>query len=213
MHHHGGDHRGWLEINPGGFRHQGLVLALVGGLLGGGCLGSSPPSRYYTLSASTPRPAARTGPPVRTIRVAPVSLPESLDRPQMLRRTGENTVEVLEFERWIEPLDVLLRNTLVADLSAQLPDADVLGSSAPGIAADQTVGVSIELLEAKTSGEMALDAVWFILPRGAEAPKDTHRTSVRQRAASGQPVDIAAAVSQAVEQLSRDIATQLRSSR
>jgi hypothetical protein len=32
---------------------------------------------------------------------------------------------------------------------------------------------------------------------------------VRQRAASGQPVDIAAAVSQAVEQLSRDIASVL----
>jgi uncharacterized lipoprotein YmbA len=188
---------------------RSVVLALVGGGLIG-CLGTSPPSRYYTLSASAPRPAARTGTPMLTIRVAPVSLPESLDRPQMLRRTGENTVEVLEFERWIEPLDVLLRNTLVADLSAQLPEADVLGGSAPGIAADQTVGVSIELLEAKTSGEIELDAVWFILPRGAEAPQHSHRTSVRQKAASGQPVDIAAAVSQAVEQLSRDIALVLR---
>jgi uncharacterized lipoprotein YmbA len=184
-------------------------LALCIGMLGVCCIGSSPPSRFYTLSASTPRPAARTGAPTLTIRVAPVSLPESLDRPQMLRRTGANTVEVLEFERWIEPLDVLLRNTLVADLSAQLPAADVLGASAPGVAADQTVVVSIQLLEATTSGEMSLDAVWFLLPRGADAPKQTHRTSVRHRAASGQPVDIAAAVSQAVEQLSQDIASVL----
>jgi uncharacterized lipoprotein YmbA len=190
---------------------RGLArIVLCIGMVGVCCIGSSPPSRYYTLS-TLPRPEA-AGASTGTVLVAPVSLPESLERPQMLRRTGANTVDVLEFERWIEPLDVLLRNTLVADLASLLPATDVVGASAPGVE-HRTVVVNIQALEATTSGEVALDAVWFILPRGAEAPEHTHRTSVRQRAASGQPVDIAAAVSQAVEQLSRDIAAQLRSSR
>jgi uncharacterized lipoprotein YmbA len=186
-----------------------MVLCI--GMVGVCCIGSSPPSRYYTLS-TLPRPEAAAGTSTGTVRVAPVSLPESLERPQMLRRTGANTVDVLEFERWIEPLDVLLRNTLVADLASLLPATDVVGASAPGVE-DRTVVLNIRALEATTAGEVALDAVWFILPRGAEAPEHTQRTSVRQRAASGQPVDVAAAVSQAVEQLSRDIAAQLRTPR
>jgi uncharacterized lipoprotein YmbA len=128
----------------------------------------------------------------------------------MVRLTGSNTVEVLEFERWIEPLDVLVRNTLVADLSAQLPEADVVGASAPGIAADATVAVSIQRLEATASGEVAMDAVWFMLPPGAQRADRSHRTSLAERAASGQPVDLAAAISRAVEKLSGEIALEFR---
>ena len=50
----------------------------------------------------------------------------------MVRRTGENTVVVDEFDRWVEPLDALLRNTLVQDLGALVPEAQVLGDAVPG---------------------------------------------------------------------------------
>jgi uncharacterized lipoprotein YmbA len=186
-------------------------MALCTGMVGVCCIGSSPPSRYYTLS-TLPRPEAAAGASTGTVRVAPVSLPESLERPQMVRRTGANTVEVLEFERWIEPLDVLLRNTLVADLASLLPATDVVGASAPGVE-DRTVVVNIQALEATTAGEVRLEAVWFVLAKGADAPERTRQTSVREEARSGQPAEVAAATSRAVERLSRDIAAQIGSSR
>jgi uncharacterized lipoprotein YmbA len=59
-------------------------------------------------------------------------VPEGVDRPQMVPRTGENTVVLDEFDRWVEPLDALLRNTLVLNLSALLPEKQVLGDAIPG---------------------------------------------------------------------------------
>ena len=80
-------------------------------IAGAGCLGSSPVSRYYTLSTLSPQDGRGGGgvDPAMRIRVAPVTLPEGVDRPQLVRRTGENTVVVEEYDRWVEPLDALLR--------------------------------------------------------------------------------------------------------
>jgi len=180
---------------------------LAAGAVLSGCLGSSPPARFYTLS--TLPPAATGGAsPSRTIRVAPVSLPESLDRPQLVRRTGTTTVSVEEFDRWVEPLDALLRNSLTLDLGALLPEAQVLGDAAPGLSADQTVVVAVERLD--VTQEVSLGAVWFVLSAGEDQPKATRRARVTEPAASGQPSDVAAALSRVVERLSRDIAAELR---
>ena len=173
----------------------------------GGCLGSSPASRFYTLSTLPPS-GTGGGAPTRTIRVAPVSLPESLDRPQLVRRTGATTVSIEEFDRWVEPLDTLLRNCLALDLGALLPDAQVLGYAAPGLTAEQTVVVAMGRLD--IAQEVSLDAVWFVLAAGEDQPKATRRTRIEEAAGTGQPSDVAAALSRAVERLSRDIAVELK---
>jgi len=183
-----------------------IGMAAVAAL--GGCLGSSPASRFYTLS-TLPRSDTGGGAPTRTIRVAPVSLPESLDRPQLVRRTGATSVSIEEFDRWVEPLDTLFRNSLALDLGALLPDAQVLGDAAPGLAVDQTVVVAVERLD--VAQDVSLDAVWFVLASGEDQPKATRRTRIVEAAGTGQPSDVAAALSRAVERLSRDIAAELKS--
>jgi len=115
---------------------------------------------------------------------------------------------VEEFDRWVEPLDTLLRNALALDLTALMPDAQVLGASAPGLDADQTVVVAVERLD--VAQEVSLDAVWFVLPAGEDQPKATHRTRLTEAAGSGQPSEVAAALSKAVERLSRDIAAEVK---
>ena len=194
-------------------RGRALVPLLMGVLAGAGCLGSSPASRFYTLSTLSPHEGqggGGGGPAVR-IRVAPVTLPEGVDRPQLVRRTGENTVVVEEFDRWVEPLDALLRNTLVQDLGALVPEAQVLGDAVPGLAADRTVVVAVNRLD--LSGQVVMDAVWFVLPSGKDQPERTHRTRLSEAAGSGSPADVAPALSRAVEKLSREIAAELQSVR
>ncbi len=187
---------------------SGRVLALAA-LVATACLGSSPASRFYTLSTLSPRDGQGGGggrAAVR-VRIAPVTLPEGVDRPQLVRRTGENTVTVDEYDRWVEPLDSLLRNTLVQDLGALLPDAQVLGDAVPGLSAERTVVVAVNRLD--LSSQVALDAVWFVLPAGADQPERTHRARLTENAGSGSPADIAPALSRAMERLSREIAGEL----
>jgi uncharacterized lipoprotein YmbA len=187
-------------------RREAAVVLLA--LFASGCLGSSPVSRFYTLSTLAPEGhgGGGAGPALR-VRVAPVTVPESVDRPQLVRRTGENTVVVEEYDRWVEPLDALLRNTLVQDLGALVPSAQVLGDAVPGLTVDRTVVVAMNRLE--LSNQVELDAVWFVLPAGADQPQRTQRTRLSEKAGSGQPGEIAQALSRAMEQLSRLIAGEL----
>jgi len=182
----------------------GLALVALGAV---GCIGSSPASRFYTLSTLSPREGQGGGGTPRRIRVAPVTLPEGVDRPQMVRRTGDNTVVVDEYDRWVEPLDALLRNTLVQDLGALVPEAQVLGDAVPGLASDRTVVVALNRLD--LGAQLSMDAVWFVLPAGADQPERTHRTRLTEPAGSGQPADLAPALSRAMEKLSREIAGEL----
>ena len=139
--------------------------------------------------------------------MAPVSLPEGVDRPQMVRRTGENTVVVDEFDRWVEPLDALLRNSLVQNLGALVPEAQVLGDAVPGLTVDRTVVVAVRRLD--LSSQVVMDAVWFVLPAGVDQPERTHQTRLTEAAGSGSPAEVAPALSRAVEKLSREIAAEL----
>ena len=188
-----------------------LLSLAVAGLAGAGCLGSSPAARFYTLSTLNPHEGqggGGGGPPLR-VRVAPVTLPEGVDRPQIVRRTGENSVAVDEYDRWVEPLDALLRNTLVQDLGALVPEAQVLGDAVPGLSTDRTVVVAVNRLD--MSSQLVMDAVWFVLPVGADQPERTHRTRITEAAGTGAPADVAQALGRAVEKLSREIAPELSS--
>ena len=186
------------------------LLPLVGAVLvSAGCLGSSPASRFYTLSTLAPHQgqgAGGDGAAVR-IRVAPVTVPEGVDRPQMVRRTGDNTVVIDEFDRWVQPLDGLLRATLVQNLGALVPDAQVLGDAVPGLAADRTVVVALNRLDLGT--QLSMDAVWFVLAAGQDQPEHTRRTQLTEAAGSGQPAELAPALSRAMEKLSQMIAAEL----
>jgi len=125
----------------------------------------------------------------------------------MVRRTGDNTVVIEEYDRWVEPLDALLRNTLVQDLGALVPEAQVLGDAVPGLSAERTVVVAVNRLD--MSSQLVLDAVWFVLPAGADQPEQTHRTRLVENAGSGQPAEVAPALSRTMEGLSREIAAEL----
>jgi len=192
---------------------RALLPLVTAVLASAGCLGTSPASRFYTLSTLSPHEGlggGGDGPAVR-IRVAPVSLPEGVDRPQMVRRTGENTVVVEEFDRWVEPLDALLRNSLVQNLGALVPEAQVLGDAVPGLTVDRTVVLAVRRLD--LSSQVVMDAVWFVLPAGVDQPERTHQTRLTEAAGSGSPAEVAPALSRAVEKLSREIAAELHTPR
>ncbi|OUL93706.1 PqiC family protein, partial [Paraburkholderia hospita] len=79
-----------------------------------GCASSK--SEFYTLSAEAPRESVNRGSPV-TVVVGAVTVPELVNRPQIVVRAGTNHVTIDEFARWADPLKSQIPRVFVADLS------------------------------------------------------------------------------------------------
>jgi len=93
-----------------------LMAWLTVGLLGG--CGSTPQASFYTLSSEALRERVETGPAYGVV-IDPVTVPEVVDRPQLVLRTASNQVTIAEQARWAEPLKTEIPR-VVADNLAQL---------------------------------------------------------------------------------------------
>lgn len=96
-------------------RKTALLLALF--LTG--CAGSSPDSHFFTLSPAPLQDPPRPGRPA--LRVSAFHLPQLYDRPQMVFRTGAQSVDLDETDRWAEPLDRMAARILAQDLAQRRP--------------------------------------------------------------------------------------------
>ncbi len=99
---------------------RGLLATLCALLITlGGCAGT-PNSRFYLLEPLTGAPGPEGTVPLDraiSIGLGPVTLPEYLDRPQIVTRTDRNTVLLAEFDRWAEPLSGNVSRTLAENLT------------------------------------------------------------------------------------------------
>lgn len=132
---------------------------------------ASPEVRYYTLSAAaTDRietPAGRAG---RTYALDAVAIPDLLDRPQIVLRSSENVVEMLDYDRWAAPLPDQLRRVFAADLSARLGANAIID---PGLPSTQTaarrITISILEFEPGLGRESVVAASWAISGVGSKS--------------------------------------------
>ena len=167
-----------------------------------GC-GSTPPSRFYTLSA-TATPAAMSS--SVSVSVGPVTVPAVVDRPEIVVRTGPNEVWLDEFNRWASPLEDNLGRVVAENLVGMLgtPHVTVFPQT-DAVNADYRVAIQVQTFQSAPGEAATLDAVWTVR-RSKDAKSQTGRTSIRETT-QGKGYDaLAAAHSRAVAQLSRDIA-------
>ena len=94
-----------------------LLLALTLG----GCAGSSPDSHFFTLAPVPPQTAPSPGRPA--LHLTSFRLPLLYDRPQMVFRTGAQSVDIDETDRWAEPLDRMAGRILAEDLAQRRPQS------------------------------------------------------------------------------------------
>ena len=79
---------------------------------------------FYTLSAMSPE-AASPAASLRAVAVGPVTLPELVDRPQLVIRVAADRVDIVETERWAEPLKSEIPRLLAENLARLLRPARV----------------------------------------------------------------------------------------
>jgi len=116
-----------------------VVLALLCG-----CSATSPPTHYHSLVA----PLAPSGVGVRTlptpslrVQVLPVAVPAQVDVPQLVVRNADDSLSVLEHERWIAPLGDEIRAAVTLRIELALAQAEP--SAQP--ASDHTWRVRIDV--------------------------------------------------------------------
>jgi uncharacterized lipoprotein YmbA len=185
------------------------VALVVGAILMlGGC--ASQPSRFYILS---PLPSGETTPPLTsgqqspTIGVGPVALPRYLDRPQIVTRTGPYELNMAEFDRWAEALDVNFSRVLADDLARLIPSAYVVVFPWPRpTTIDYHVTVEVTDFLSQVGGESLLVADWTLF-RGEGREALLRRKSRFSAPAGGQGyAAVVAAMSRTVADLSREMA-------
>ncbi len=175
-------------------------------ILAAGCA-TTPASRLYTLSASSP--TAETTLDV-SVSVGPVSIPAAVDRPQIVVATAANQVRLDDFNRWTSPLQENLSSVIADNLAALLGSSHVTRFPKTSSAdADVRVAVDVQRFESVRGQSAALDAVWTVR-RMKDGFVQTHRTSVREPVRDNSFEALAAAHSRAAARLSQGIAEAVR---
>ncbi len=200
-----------------------LLISLALMALLGAC-GTSPAPRYYTLGASADiAPAIGAEADALSVWVAPVTLPEAVDRPQLVVRVAPNRVAILDGHRWAEPLSGAVSRTIAADLSALLGGARVSSEAQHGAASAQVrVLVDVQRFESVPGQGVTIEALWSVRRAAEITPLRTpQRTPQREpqyghslvsEPATGPDYDaLAAAHARALAAVSRDIAQAIRS--
>jgi len=182
-----------------------LLCTLVS--LAAGCA-STPPSRFYTLSAAAAPSTAAAGSLV--IVVGPVSVPAVVDRLEIVVSSGSNELKLDEFNRWASPLQDNLSRVIVENLVAILGTRRVtLFPQMPSTAAQYRVAIEVHGFESAIGTSTTLDAVWTVR-RTTDGSAETGRTAVRESVRDNSYDALAAAHSLAVARLSQDIADAVR---
>ena len=183
-------------------RHPAVLAILCAMGFVAGC-GTSPPSRFYTLSATAPATAL---PSTLFVAVGPVTVPAVVDRPEFVVSTGPNELRIDDFNRWASPLQDNLSRAVAENLVAILGTPKVILFPQP-LATDPDYRVAIEVrtFESVPGKSAVIDAVWTIR-RAKDGKTQTGRTSARENVTDNGYESLAAAHSRAVARLSQDIA-------
>ena len=177
-----------------------------------GCA-STPAPHFYTLgsqpSVNQPTRIKQSGPAGAGVTIASLTIPELVDRPQLVLRSSGNRVSVLDNQRWAESLKTGIARVLATNL------ADQLATSAVGLPTvrstrkgDVTVSIDITRFDSTLNGIVRIDARWTV--RGAaDAPASSGDASAQEP--GGATIDeVVAAYDRALAQIADALARTVR---
>lgn len=175
---------------------------------------SSGASRFYQLQplvqgASGQQPAA-AGQSI-VVGVGPVSIPDYLDRPQIVTRTVGNELRLAESHRWAESLQDNVTRVITENLSHLLPADYVIALPWAGASRlKYQVTVKVVQFDGTAAGRVHLRADWSILDGTSGKVLLMRKSNIRVTAASPGYEPLVAAESQAIAEFSRQIATAFK---
>lgn len=174
-----------------------------------GCVGSTPPSRFYLLEpmAAAEQPRATSVEAKPTVALAPVRIPHYLERAQLVTAVGKNTYQLDELHRWAEALDDNITRVVLRDISMLMPADVVSTNSQLARQASLTLAVTILEFHIDPAGQARLTAQWQV-GRGDDVVL-SRQSSYSATADNADAQLKVAALNQCLSQLNREMAAAL----
>ena len=133
-----------------------FILVLVG------C--ASPKPTFYSLNA-TPIPQATPAAKSTRIMVGPVTLPAIYDRPQLVMKNANNTVQAYEYHRWAGSLKGDIADVVSSNIAITLKISNVWSfSQSMQSNFDYQVFLDVQNIESKAGEDVVVDVLWSIKP-------------------------------------------------
>ncbi|MFZ1536137.1 MAG: PqiC family protein [Chromatiaceae bacterium] len=190
-----------------------IALLLTGPALMAGCA-SSPTSSFYILSP-LPEAKARQGTLVEgkiSLGIGPITLPDYMDRPQMVSGVGAQRIEVDEYQRWGGSLRADIANTLSENLAHLLGTSRVVIMPAEvKLPVQYRLIVTILRFDADNEGQALLKVRWALIDPNAETALTMRESAYRQSFDQGDRAAQVAALSATLGDFSREVADTIRS--
>ena len=190
-----------------------LLLAVLAPvlILTASCRNATPPMHFYSL---TPLDEPLTDPDHRAMGVAvgvgPLDIPLGVDRPNIVTRTGPNSLNLAEYHRWSGTLQGDMLEVLTQNLSLLLESDRVVEFPWSNfMIPEYRVPITVHRLDGALGGEVVLDATWAIARGATRQSLVVHRSVITQTAQGPEYADLVAASSRAVAALSRAIAEEM----
>ena len=187
-----------------------LALALAG------CLGGqSPPTSFYMLSPLNP---SQTGTLAATadgrirIGLSTVTVPEYLNRSEIVINLDNTVYQLADFSKWAEPLSDNLTRVLEENLTNLLHDdsIDIFLASDSSIPPDYRLEVDVLRLDGNLGDQVTLVALWALLAAEEDDLIVMRRSEYQASAADNTYKELVMAKSRTIEKLSQDIALNVK---
>jgi uncharacterized lipoprotein YmbA len=190
-------------------RTSGLLVVISLAILCAGCIGRSPRVTYYTLSPVAHEGAAR--PEELAIAVGPAEFPRALDRPEIATRISPNQVEYNEYRRWAGTLTADFLTVAATNLGRLLgTDRIVVYPVPPSFEVDYRVLFDVVRFDAEAAGAVILEVRWTLLSGNTGKALDVGSFATTETADADDYEARAAAHSEAIAALCREIADRIR---
>lgn len=166
-----------------------------------GC-GTAPREQFYTLNAPS-LANGEAGSPL--LVVAQVSLPEAVDRPQIVIREAQNQVNLLEQQRWASSLQSQFTQALTGHLQAALPQWQLAARQQhANREAKWTLWLDVHSFELSAKQGTRLEVSWSL--RSSDG-KQAHKaqSSLQQACVACDTTGLVAAQEKAIAQLAKEI--------